>query len=167
MRFGDRLDEVGIPLALTGVAGQQGEGMRWLGVLATAGLVACGDKSTGLLSRDPIYETGLSGSYGLASINGSPLPQNFGRDGLGAVDVLAGTIHLRNDATYTDVLVIRRRGGHGVEIFTDTIRGGYLHIDRTVMMTPSTGGDMSFYDIGDDGSLSNEIPGFYLVYRKD
>lgn len=143
--------------------------MRWWGVLATAGLAglaACGDKTTGLRGNS-VPEIELAGSYGLTSINGSALPQNFGRDGVGAVDVLAGAIHLNSDATYLDVLVIRRRGAHGVEIFADTVRGGYMHIDRTVMMTPSGGGDMSFLDLGDDGSLSNGVPGFWLLYRKE
>jgi hypothetical protein len=139
--------------------------MRWLGVALATGLAACADKS--VVDTNAVAGTTISGAYGLTSINGRPLPQNLGRDGLGAVDVLAGSIQLNSDATYLDVLVVRRRGGNGVEILTDTIRGGFLHVDRTVMMTPKNGGDPSFFDFQDDGSLSNELPGFWMVYRRD
>ena len=144
--------------------------MRWKGVVAcvAASALACsGEKLVGPDANATLVRSTLTGVYELASINANGLPQFVGRDGLGDIDVVGGVIQLNDDATYTDILSLRRRGGHGIVFFTDTIHGGYMHFGATLMLQPSDGNPLTFMDIRSDGSLMNAMPGFYLLYKRD
>lgn len=142
--------------------------MRRLGaVLAATALAACAaDRSTGVADqRSAKVPAAIAGMYGLTSVNGRALPQNFGVGTLGAVDLLSGSIQLNDDATYLDILTIRRRGSGGIQVWSDTVRGGYVHFAGTVMLT-AVSGDVSFYDLDKNGYLVSSIPGFWLVYKR-
>lgn len=137
--------------------------MRWaMAGLALASVVACAVESP----VAPVAPS-VAGSYGLWTLNGRPMPQLLGGDGVGSVDLLSNVIQLDADATYLDILTLRRRGSHGIEIEVDTVSGGYLHFDRTLMLQPTDGSGASFYDIPDTKTLAASSPGFSVVYRRD
>ena len=140
--------------------------MGFVACVAASTLACSGEKLIPTQPDAALVRSPLSGVYSLSSINSGALPQFVGYDGLGSIDVVGGVIQLKDDATYLDILSLRRRGGHGVVFYTDTIRGGYMHFQQTLMMQPADGSGTTFMEIETDGSLANLIPGYYLLYRR-
>ena len=63
--------------------------------------------------------------------------------------------------------IYKLRQLNGVGIYADTVRGGYLYFERTLMLQPADGGIVSFFSLPDAKTLSWDLPGYYLVYRRD
>ena len=59
-------------------------------------LVACGGDGPTSPSNNPV------GSYSLSQVNGAALPQTYFQNSVGYVEVVSGTLVLRQDGSYTE-----------------------------------------------------------------
>jgi hypothetical protein len=94
---------------------------------------ACGgDSSTG---PSP---AAISGTYGLKTINSSPLPYAMPDDGTGKVEIIADSYTLAADGKYTSVTQVRitPTGGSATDMSFDS-KGTFTNSGKTVTLTDS------------------------------
>lgn len=142
--------------------GSKGLSLAVAGVMAC---VACSGSDAVSPQSAPRATSTLSGTYGLSSLSGLPLPQTIGADGLGAIDVLGGTIQLNADGSYLDVLTFRRRGAGGIQVIADTLRGSFFELNRVLVMNPR-GGDSELASLQGPDSLGIDAYGLHFVYQR-
>lgn len=92
---------------------------RLVGVLALAGLTACGGDST------VIPPVALDGEYALETVNGIGLPFLKQETASERVEVVSGLLTLRANRTYSGNVVEQWTGGSSVQLFPETSAGTY------------------------------------------
>ncbi|HEX4683459.1 MAG TPA: hypothetical protein VH277_12155 [Gemmatimonadaceae bacterium] len=95
------------------------------------------------------------GAYGMATVDGYPLPMQIGYEGSTAVDALSGTIQLEANGNFRNILTYRTRGAGGVKIISDTLSGTFLHFENVLLLEPKDGSAPSFLDITDEKTLTS------------
>jgi hypothetical protein len=95
------------------------------------------------------------GAYGMATLDGYPLPMQIGYEGSMAVDALSGTIQLEANGSFRNILTYRTRGPAGVNIYSDTLSGTFLHFENVLLLQPKDGGAPSFVDVTDAKTLTS------------
>ena len=132
--------------------------MRQLAVAALAALTitACGD--------DPVSPDNIAGTYQLNTINGQPLPFTLIEDGADRLELIAGTIVLRSNSTFTDSTTLRLTSGTTVETEPTVAAGTYSIDDGIITFTPD---DSPPYTVTVSGStLVQREQGLVLEYRR-
>lgn len=95
------------------------------------------------------------GAYSIASVDGHALPLQLGAEGSMAIDALGGKLTLDSLAAFVDVVTYRTRGPGGVQVFSDTVTGHYLHFENTLLLQPENGSAPYFLDVTDDKTLTS------------
>ena len=114
-------------------------------------LAACGDDGP----TDPTQSA--VGTYTLVQVNGSPLPALLGQFPEGRIDVLSGTLTLRNDKSYTEMVNVR---------FTPTT-GVVQTIPVTENGTFTVTGSTVQFNTSDGETYSGTLSGKFLEYNVD
>jgi hypothetical protein len=138
---------------------------RQLGVLLLAlllPLAACsGDDGT-----EPT-EDGVEGTYALLTVNGNTLPFLLQETTAQKVELISGSIVLRANGTFDDVLNYRitpTGGAAAAEV--DLITGTFLKSASILMFSPSEGQGGGYEVSIVTGGLSTRINTFTLIYQK-
>ena len=122
-------------------------------------LAACGDDSP----TDPTQSA--VGTYTLVQVNGSPLPAYLGQSPQGRADVLSGTLTLRNDKSYTEMVNVQVTPLIGaVHTVPVNENGTFTITGRTVQFMPDTGGTYSGTLTGT--TLESNAKGLTARYEK-
>ena len=132
----------------------------FLTALATSFILsACADTTAPDSSR--------LGRYTLRRINGADLPRAVYENSVAQVHFLSGSIHLRDDLTFTDsthVRVFRTREG---DTFTSIdVATGTFRLTSDTLYLQSTRGESYYMTFGTSGSLLQTLEGSILLYRK-
>ena len=114
-------------------------------------LAACGDDGP----TDPTQSA--VGTYTLVQVNGSPVPALLGQFEEGRIDVLSGTLTLRNDKSYTETVNVR---------FTPTT-GVVQTIPVTENGTFTVTGSTVQFKTSDGETYSGTLSGKFLEYNVD
>ena len=126
----------------------------WIASASVATVLACTREipvaPTLAPSVDPVV-----GSYAISTVDGHALPQQIGFEGSTAVDALGGKLDLDSSAKFFDVVTYRMRGPNGIQVFSDTVSGTYLHFQATLLLQPNDGGAPYFLDITDSKTLTS------------
>ena len=132
--------------------------IRQLAVAALAALTitACGD--------DPVGPDSIAGTYQLNTINGQPLPFTLIEDGSDRLELIAGTIVLRSNSTFTDSTTLRLTSGTTVQTEPTVATGTFAIDDDIITFTPT---DSPPYTVTVSGStLVQREQGLVLEYRR-
>jgi hypothetical protein len=139
--------------------------MRLMTRLVMAALVigttAC-DSST-----DP--EDAIVGTYTLASVNGDPVPSTLIQVPDYRLEIVSGTLTVRDNNTWTETASIRETEGTTVTTSTTTVQGTYSINGNTATFTDSDGDSLtSTFSGGDTLTTTESAEGFTItfVYRK-
>jgi hypothetical protein len=136
-----------------------------LALIALVTLAACSDSSG--------PDSSSYGRYVLRSVNGRAVPVIYQETATARLEFLSGALRLNQDGTFTDSTEIRvtpmfqgqpLQGGQVVHRF-DVAWGLHTVTADTVYLT-STRGEHYFMLINASGSLSQELAGSSLLYRK-
>ena len=122
-------------------------------------LAACVDTSA--------PDTSRLGRYTLRRINGADLPRPVYENSVAQVSFLYGSLHLRDDLTFTDsthVRVVRTREG---DTFTSIdVATGTFRLTPDTVYLQSSRGESYHMTFGTSGSLLQTLEGSILLYRK-
>ena len=122
-------------------------------------LAACGDDGP----TDPTQSA--VGTYALVQVNGSPVPALLGQFPEGRLDVLSGTLTLRNDKSYTETVNIRVTPTTGVvQTVPITENGTFTVTGSTVQFNTSEGDTYSGTLSGN--TLEYNVDGLTATFRK-
>jgi hypothetical protein len=139
--------------------------MRLMTRLVMAALVigtaAC-DSST-----DP--EDAIVGTYTLASVNGGSLPATVFQAPGYRLEIVSGTLMVRDNNTWTETATIRETDGTTITTETSTVTGTYAINGSTATFTDSEGDSLtSTFSGGDTLTTTETSDGFTItfVYRK-
>lgn len=122
-------------------------------------LAACADTSAPGETR--------TGRYTLRSINGSQPPRAVYETTVSEVRFLGGTLHLRDDATFTDSTQVQVfRTQEGVTLNSVDVATGTYRLTTDTVYLESNRGERYHMTFGSSGSLVQELAGSILLYRK-
>lgn len=122
-------------------------------------LSACGDDAP----TDPTQAA--VGTYTLVQVNGSTLPALIGQFAEGRIDVLSGTLTLRNDKSFTETVNVRITPTTGViQTFPSTENGTFTVTGTTVQFQTSERGSYSGTLSGN--TLTYNVEGISATYQK-
>ena len=131
-------------------------------LLAAVGAIACAKDST----SPNLVTQGVAGVYGIATVNGQALPTLLGQNDTAKAELLSGSITLGTDSSFADVVSVRVTVPSGVTVQGDTIRGIYSMVGTTLVFEPSDGSGAYFLTVTDTHTLTEDDPGFLIVYRR-
>lgn len=102
------------------------------------------------------------GTYQLATINGRNLPGTIYDIGDRKVEIIAGTVELREDESFTNEIVFRTTEAGQVSSEPDSIFGSYTRSGSLIDLQTSEGFDLSLsYE---RNRLTQNLEGLVLVY---
>lgn len=134
--------------------------MRLLISILFLGLAACGGDSTA--PTDPPEQH--AGTYVLLTANGAPLPFTLVEQGSNTVEITAGSVTLRADATFDDEATIRVTEDGEVTIDEDLISGTFTVSQGRVRFLTLDG---LVYEADIDGNvMTQNFQGLVLVYER-
>lgn len=124
-------------------------------LLASVAVTACSD-STGPESAE--------GTYTLATVNGSSLPAVVFQVGSDKLEVVAGTLTLSSNSSFTGSLTIRETFQGTTNTETESGTGTYTRSGNTI--TFNSGDDETATGTLSGNTLTISDEGLTLVYRK-
>jgi hypothetical protein len=110
---------------------------------------------------------GVQGVYALLTINGVPTPLLLGQNDTAKVELTQSLMTLNNDLSYTEVYSLRLTIPSGIQTQVDTLRGSFVINGTTLTFQPSDGSGAYQMVVTDEHTLTENDPGFVLVYRRD
>lgn len=108
------------------------------------------------------------GRYTLRKINGADLPGIVAQNSVAKLEFLRGALRLNTDSSFTDstdLKVIPLQGGD-IRLVTDVATGTYRMAKDTVYFDSVRPGEEYYMVFQTAGSLTQELGGSILVYRK-
>lgn len=126
-------------------------------------LAACGgDGPSGPAAEE---EDVLAGFYPLVTLAGDSLPYLADEQGPVKLEVVGGSVTLRADGTFTDVIDLRVTNGTSVTRPRQQATGTYTLTGNVLTFTSTT---VEPYTMVRDGAtLTQDVDGFVWVYRKE
>ena len=122
-------------------------------------LTACGDDGP----TDPTQSA--VGTYTLVQVNGSPVPALLGQFEEGRVDVLSGTLTLRNDKSYTEMVNLRFTPTTGVVQTIPVNEDGTFTVTGSTVQFKTSDGD-TYSGTLSGNTLEYNVDGLTATYRK-
>lgn len=134
---------------------------RFVLLCAAVGVWACDS------SHNSVAPTrGVDGVYNLLSINGVVTPILLGQNDTAKVELTQSLMTLNVDQSYNEIYTLRLTAPVGIQTEVDTIRGNFLHDGTTVTFQPSDGSGAYQMVVTDEHTLTENDPGYVLVYRR-
>lgn len=140
---------------------------RIVGVCAVVGVVVVAASCADMVSPDEAADRAVVGVYSIATVNGSALPITLGVDDTASVDLLSGTITLRTDKSFTDIINVKLTTPSGVTLESDTARGNYARQADTLKFAPTDGHDNYQVTVANNATLTESSIEFIIVYHKN
>jgi hypothetical protein len=138
--------------------------MRRLVLLGAAMFAMACDSSHNAV--DPVVR-GVQGVYNLMSVNGVATPIILAQDDTAKVELAQSIMTLNGDFSYNEIFTIRLTAPSGIQTEVDTLRGNYLQEGTTLTFQPSDGSGAYQMAVTDENTLTENEPGFVLVYRRN
>jgi hypothetical protein len=138
--------------------------MRRLVLLCAAVVAIACDSSKN--SVEPATR-GVQGVYALLSINGMPTPILLGADDTAQVELTQSIMTLNADLSYAEIYTLRLTAPSGVQTQLDTLAGTFVLQGTTLTFQPSDGSGAYQMVVTDEHTLTENDPGFVLVYHRD
>ena len=138
--------------------------MRRLLLLCTAVVAIACDSSKNAV--DPVVR-GVQGVYTLLSINGVPTPILLGQNDTAKVELTQSIMTLNADLSYAEIYSLRLTVPSGIQVQLDTLRGSFVQSGTTLTFQPSDGSGAYQMVLTDEHTLTENDPGYVLVYRRD
>lgn len=126
-------------------------------VLMLVFLGACGDSGTG-------PEDSTSGTYALETVNGNRVPYTILQFGNDKIEVVAGSITINADNTFSWRVTLRTTEGGRVTTEEDRYTGTYTRNNNAFSFTDNEGDAYAASVQG--GTLTMTVEGLVLVFRK-
>ena len=139
---------------------------RIVGVCFAAGALAVAASCADMVSPDEAADRALVGVYSISTVNGSGLPITLGVDDTASVDLISGTITLRQDKSFTDIINVKLTTPSGVTLEADTARGNYSRLADTLKFAPTDGHD-NYQAVANNATLTESSIEFVIVYHKN
>lgn len=137
--------------------------MRRIALLCVAaGAIACGSSDNSVEPR----ARGVEGVYSLLTVNGQPTPLLIGQNDTATLELLESKMTLNTDASFNEIYLLRLTAPSGVQTQTDTLSGTFTHAGATIVFQPSDGSGAYQMDVTDEHTLTENDPGYVLVYRR-
>lgn len=137
--------------------------MRRLLLLCAAIVVVGCDSSKN--SVDPTSR-GVQGVYNLLSINAVPTPILLGQNDTAKVELTQSIMTLNADLSYAEIYTLRLTVPSGIQLQLDTLRGSFTQSGVTLTFQPSDGSGAYQMAVTDVNTLTENDPGYVLVYRR-
>lgn len=139
---------------------------RIVGVCVVAGVLVAAASCADMVSPDEAADRALVGVYSISSVNGAGLPITLAVDDTASVDLISGTITLREDKTFTDIINVNLTTPSGVTVEADTARGNYSRLADTLKFAPTDGHD-NYQAVTNNSTLTESSIEFVIVYHKN
>lgn len=136
--------------------------MRLIALLAVVLALACGETTTIPYTR----YIGLTGTYGLTTVNGKPLPSHDTGAYLNALYVLDSGSVILDDSTFIDHLYYTLILGDSIWPTGDTLSGKYYAIGNSIRFHPSSAPAYSMAWLDSSKLVQIYGDGHTLIYTK-
>jgi hypothetical protein len=137
--------------------------MRRLVLLGAALFAMACDSSHN--SVDPVVR-GVHGVYNLVSVNGVTTPILLAQDDTAKLELTQSIMTLNADLSYNEIFTLRLTAPAGIQTEVDTLRGNFAQDGATLTFQPSDGSGAYQMAVTDENTLTENEPGFVLVYRR-
>lgn len=138
--------------------------MRRLVLLCAAVVAIACDSSKNSVAPAP---RGVHGAYTLLSINGVPTPLLLGQNDTAKVELVQSIMTLNPDLSYAEIFSLRLTVPAGIQTEVDTLRGTFVLQGTTLTFQPSDGSGGYQMVVTDEHTLTENDPGYVLVYHRD
>ena len=110
---------------------------------------------------------GVFGEYALLSINGLPTPLLLGQNDTATLELVQSNMTLGADASFAEVYSLRLTVPSGIQVRTDTARGTFVTVGTTLTFQPSDGSGSYQMTVTDEHTLTENDPGYLMIYRRN
>jgi hypothetical protein len=139
--------------------------MRRLLLLGAAVVAIACDSSKN--SVDPVTTPrGVNGAYNLLTINGIATPILLGQNDTAKVELTQSIMTLNTDLSYHEIYSLRLTVPSGIQTQMDTLRGTFAQSGTVLTFQPSDGSGAYQMSVTDEHTLTENDPGYVLVYRR-
>lgn len=138
--------------------------MRRLLLLCAAVVAIACDSSKNSVDPAP---RGVHGAYTLLSINGMPTPLLLGQNDTAKVELIQSIMTLSPDLSYNEIFSLRLTVPSGIQTQIDTLRGTFVLQGTTLTFQPSDGSAGYQMVVTDEHTLTENDPGYVLVYHRE
>jgi hypothetical protein len=128
---------------------------------AAVGAIACASES----STAPAAR-GVFGDYALLSINGLPTPLLLGQNDTAKLELVESKMTLGADASFSEIFSLRWTVPSGIRMEVDTARGSFITSGTTLTFQPSDGSGTYQMTVTDEHTLTENDPGYLMIYHR-